>query len=281
LRLNDASFSYEMETSAALGFGFRCGFLGLLHLEIIRERLEREFNIDLITTAPSVIYKLNMRDGTQIMMHNPADMPDTTLILNMEEPWIEAQVLVPDEYLGAVLKLCEDRRGRQKTLTYAGTRAMVIYDLPLNEVVFDFYDRLKSVSSGYASFDYKMIDYKEADLVKMSILVNAEPVDALSMIVHRGRSEQRGRAMCEKLKDLIPKHMFNIPVQAAIGGKIIARETITAMRKDVTAKCYGGDISRKRKLLDKQKEGKKKMRQFGKVDIPQEAFIAALKMDEN
>jgi len=281
LRLNDASFSYEMETSAALGFGFRCGFLGLLHLEIIRERLEREFNIDLITTAPSVIYILNMRDGTKIHMHNPADMPDTTLILNMEEPWIEAQILVPDEYLGAVLKLCEDRRGRQKTLTYAGSRAMVIYELPLNEVVFDFYDRLKSVSSGYASFDYKMIDYQEADLVKMTILVNAEPVDALSMIVHRGRSEQRGRAMCEKLKDLIPKHMFNIPIQAAIGGKIIARETITAMRKDVTAKCYGGDISRKRKLLDKQKEGKKKMRQFGKVDIPQEAFIAALKMDEN
>jgi GTP-binding protein LepA len=281
LRLNDASFSYEMETSAALGFGFRCGFLGLLHLEIIRERLEREFNIDLITTAPSVIYKLNMRDGTQIMMHNPADMPDVTLILNMEEPWIEAQVLVPDEYLGAVLKLCEDRRGRQKQLTYAGTRAMVVYDLPLNEVVFDFYDRLKSVSSGYASFDYKMIDYQEADLVKMSVLVNAEPVDALSMIVHRSRAEQRGRGMCEKLKELIPKHMFNIPIQAAIGGKIVARETISAMRKDVTAKCYGGDISRKRKLLDKQKEGKKKMRQFGRVDIPQEAFIAALKMDEN
>jgi GTP-binding protein LepA len=281
LRLNDASFSYEMETSAALGFGFRCGFLGLLHLEIIRERLEREFNIDLITTAPSVIYKLNMRDGTQIMMHNPADMPDTTLILNMEEPWIEAQILVPDDYLGAVLKLCEDRRGRQKQLTYAGSRAMVVYDLPLNEVVFDFYDRLKSVSSGYASFDYKMIDYQEADLVKMSVLVNAEPVDALSMIVHRSRAEQRGRGMCEKLKELIPKHMFNIPIQAAIGGKIVARETISAMRKDVTAKCYGGDISRKRKLLDKQKEGKKKMRQFGRVDIPQEAFIAALKMDEN
>jgi GTP-binding protein LepA len=281
LRLNDASFSYEMETSAALGFGFRCGFLGLLHLEIIRERLEREFNIDLITTAPSVIYKLNMRDGTQIMMHNPADMPDTTLILNMEEPWIEAQILVPDDYLGAVLKLCEDRRGRQKQLTYAGSRAMVVYDLPLNEVVFDFYDRLKSVSSGYASFDYKMIDYQEADLVKMSVLVNAEPVDALSMIVHRSRAEQRGRGMCEKLKELIPKHMFNIPIQAAIGGKIVARETISAMRKDVTAKCYGGDISRKRKLLDKQKEGKKKMRQFGRVDIPQEAFIAALKMDDD
>ncbi|HEY4994849.1 MAG TPA: translation elongation factor 4, partial [Aestuariivirga sp.] len=281
LRLNDASFSYEMETSAALGFGFRCGFLGLLHLEIIRERIEREFNVDLITTAPSVIYKLNMRDGTQIMMHNPADMPDVTLILNMEEPWIEAQILVPDEYLGSVLKLCEDRRGRQKTLTYAGARAMVVYELPLNEVVFDFYDRLKSVSSGYASFDYKMIDYKEADLVKMTVLVNAEPVDALSMIVHRSRAEARGRGMCEKLKDLIPRHMFQVPIQAAIGGKIVARETISAMRKDVTAKCYGGDISRKRKLLDKQKEGKKKMRQFGKVEIPQEAFIAALKMDEN
>ena len=281
LRLNDASFSYEMETSAALGFGFRCGFLGLLHLEIIRERIEREFNVDLITTAPSVIYKLNMRDGTQIMMHNPADMPDVTLILNMEEPWIEAQILVPDEYLGSVLKLCEDRRGRQKTLTYAGARAMVVYELPLNEVVFDFYDRLKSVSSGYASFDYKMIDYKEADLVKMTVLVNAEPVDALSMIVHRSRAEARGRGMCEKLKDLIPRHMFQVPIQAAIGGKIVARETISAMRKDVTAKCYGGDISRKRKLLDKQKEGKKKMRQFGKVDIPQEAFIAALKMDGN
>jgi len=281
LRLNDASFSYEMETSAALGFGFRCGFLGLLHLEIIRERIEREFNVDLITTAPSVIYKLNMRDGTQIMMHNPADMPDVTLILNMEEPWIEAQILVPDEYLGSVLKLCEDRRGRQKTLTYAGARAMVVYELPLNEVVFDFYDRLKSVSSGYASFDYKMIDYKEADLVKMTVLVNAEPVDALSMIVHRSRAEARGRGMCEKLKDLIPRHMFQVPIQAAIGGKIVARETISAMRKDVTAKCYGGDISRKRKLLDKQKEGKKKMRQFGKVEIPQEAFIAALKMDGN
>jgi GTP-binding protein LepA len=281
LRLNDASFSYEMETSAALGFGFRCGFLGLLHLEIIRERIEREFNVDLITTAPSVIYKLNMREGSQIMMHNPADMPDVTLILNMEEPWIEAQILVPDEYLGSVLKLCEDRRGRQKTLTYAGSRAMVVYELPLNEVVFDFYDRLKSVSSGYASFDYKMIDYKEADLVKMTILVNAEPVDALSMIVHRSRAEARGRGMCEKLKDLIPRHMFQVPIQAAIGGKIVARETISAMRKDVTAKCYGGDISRKRKLLDKQKEGKKKMRQFGKVEIPQEAFIAALKMDGN
>jgi GTP-binding protein LepA len=281
LRLNDASFSYEMETSAALGFGFRCGFLGLLHLEIITERLEREFNMSLITTAPSVIYHVIMRDGTKIDMHNPADMPDPTRILHMEEPWISATILVPDEYLGAVLKLCQDRRGRQKQLTYAGTRAMVIYELPLNEVVFDFYDRLKSVSRGYASFDYKMIEYEENDLVKLSILVNSEQVDALSMIVHRTRSEQRGRVMCEKLKDLIPPHLFQIPVQAAIGGKVIARETIKAMRKDVIAKCYGGDISRKRKLLDKQKAGKKKMREFGKVEIPQEAFIAALKMDEN
>ena len=281
LRLNDASFTYEMETSAALGFGFRCGFLGLLHLEIIRERIEREFNVEIITTAPSVIYKINLRDGTHVDMHNPADMPDVSLILNMEEPWIEATIFVPDEYLGSVLKLCTDRRGRQKQLTYAGSRAMVVYELPLNEVVFDFYDRLKSVSKGYASFDYKMTDYAQADLVKLSILVNEEPVDALSMVVHRTRAEQRGRAMCEKLKDLIPNHMFKIPIQAAIGGKVIARETISALRKDVTAKCYGGDISRKRKLLDKQKEGKKKMRQFGKVDIPQEAFIAALKMDEN
>ena len=281
LRLNDASFSYEMETSAALGFGFRCGFLGLLHLEIIRERIEREFNVDIITTAPSVIYQINMRDGTQLKLHNPADLPDVTLIESMEEPWIEASILVPDEYLGSVLKLCEDRRGRQKQLTYAGSRAMVVYDLPLNEVVFDFYDRLKSVSRGYASFDYKMTEYAKSDLVKMTLLVNAEPVDALSMIVHRGRAEARGRGMCEKLKDLIPRHMFQIPIQAAIGGKIVARETLSAMRKDVTAKCYGGDISRKRKLLDKQKEGKKKMRQFGKVEIPQEAFIAALKMDDN
>jgi GTP-binding protein LepA len=281
LRLNDASFSFEMETSAALGFGFRCGFLGLLHLEITRERIEREFNVDIITTAPSVIYKVNMRDGSHIDMHNPADMPDVSLILSMEEPWIEATILVPDEYLGSILKLCEDRRGRQKQLTYAGSRAMVVYELPLNEVVFDFYDRLKSVSKGYASFDYKMTDYAEADLVKLSILVNEEPVDALSMVVHRTRAEQRGRVMCEKLKDLIPRHMFKIPIQASIGGKVVARETLSAMRKDVTAKCYGGDISRKRKLLDKQKEGKKKMRQFGKVEIPQEAFIAALKMDEN
>jgi GTP-binding protein LepA len=281
LRLNDASFSFEMETSAALGFGFRCGFLGLLHLEITRERIEREFNVDIITTAPSVIYKVNMRDGSHIDMHNPADMPDVSMIMSMEEPWIEATILVPDEYLGSILKLCEDRRGRQKQLTYAGSRAMVVYDLPLNEVVFDFYDRLKSVSKGYASFDYKMTDYIEADLVKLSILVNEEPVDALSMVVHRTRAEQRGRVMCEKLKDLIPRHMFKIPIQASIGGKVVARETLSAMRKDVTAKCYGGDISRKRKLLDKQKEGKKKMRQFGKVEIPQEAFIAALKMDEN
>ena len=281
LRLNDASFSYDMETSAALGFGFRCGFLGLLHLEIIRERIEREFNVDIITTAPSVIYKVNLRDGSKIELHNPVDLPDQTLILSIEEPWIEATILVPDEYLGSILKLCEDRRGRQKQLTYAGSRAMVVYDLPLNEVVFDFYDRLKSVSRGYASFDYKLVGYEEGDLVRLAILVNTEPVDALAMIVHKARAEQRGRVMCEKLKELIPRHMFQIPIQAAIGGKIVARETLSAMRKDVTAKCYGGDISRKRKLLDKQKEGKKKMRQFGKVEIPQEAFISALKMDEN
>jgi len=279
LRLNDASFSYEMETSAALGFGFRCGFLGLLHLEIIQERLEREFNLDLIATAPSVIYKMNLRDGSQIEIHNPVDMPDVMKILSIEEPWIEATILTPDDYLGAVLKLCQDRRGNQKELTYVGSRAMVKYDLPLNEVVFDFYDRLKSVSKGYASFDYNLTDYKEADLVKMSILVNDEPVDALSMLVHRTRAETRGRGMVEKLKELIPPHMFQVPIQAAIGGKIIARETVRALRKDVTAKCYGGDATRKRKLLDKQKKGKKKMRQFGKVDIPQEAFIAALKVD--
>jgi GTP-binding protein LepA len=279
LHLNDASFTYETESSAALGFGFRCGFLGLLHLEIVRERLEREFNLDLIATAPSVIYRIHMTDGTVTELHNPADMPDPVRVAFIEEPWIRATIFVPDEHLGAVLKLCEDRRGRQVELTYAGSRAMVIYNLPLNEVVFDFYDRLKSVSRGYASFDYHIESYEEGDLVKMSILVNAEPVDALSMMVHRTRAESRGRAMCEKLKDLIPRHMFQIPVQAAIGGKVIARETIKALRKDVTAKCYGGDISRKRKLLDKQKEGKKKMRQFGKVDIPQEAFIAALKMD--
>ena len=280
LRLNDASFDYEMETSAALGFGFRCGFLGLLHLEIIRERVEREFDIDLITTAPSVVYHLHMNDGSVMQLHNPADMPDVVKVDHIDEPWIDASILVPDEYLGAVLRLCEDRRGRQRNLSYAGARAMLEYALPLNEVVFDFYDRLKSATRGYASFDYQLSDYKTGDLVKMAILVNAEPVDALSTIVHRERAEMRGRAMCERLKDLIPRHLFKIPIQAALGGKIIARETIAALRKDVTAKCYGGDVSRKRKLLDKQKEGKKKMRQFGKVDIPQDAFISALKMDD-
>jgi len=280
LRLNDASFSFEMETSAALGFGFRCGFLGLLHLEIIQERLEREFNLDLIATAPSVIYQMTLTDGSKIEIHNPVDMPDAVKITEIREPWIEATVLTPDEYLGAVIKLCQDRRGVQKELTYVGTRALVKYDLPLNEVVFDFYDRLKSVSKGYASFDYHLTDYKPADLVKLQILVNAEPVDALAMLVHRSRAELRGRAMVEKLKELIPPHMFQIPLQAAIGGKIIARETVRALRKDVLAKCYGGDVTRKRKLLEKQKEGKKRMRQFGKVDIPQEAFIAALKIDE-
>jgi GTP-binding protein LepA len=279
LSLNDASFSSEMETSAALGFGFRCGFLGLLHLEVIRDRIEREYNIDLITTAPSVIYNVYMRDGEMIELHNPADMPDLSKVEHLEEPRIKATILVPDEYLGDVLKLCQDRRGIQQDLTYAGSRAMVVYDLPLNEVVFDFYDRLKSVTKGYASFDYHMTGYRQDSLVKMSILVNDEPVDALSIMVHRDRAETRGRAMCEKLKDLIPRHMFKIPIQAAIGGKVIARETLAALRKDVTAKCYGGDATRKRKLLDKQKAGKKKMRQFGKVDIPQEAFISALKMD--
>ncbi|MBI1219759.1 MAG: elongation factor 4 [Rhodobacteraceae bacterium] len=279
LALNDASFSYEMETSAALGFGFRCGFLGLLHLEVIRDRLEREYDIDLITTAPSVVYHLHMRDGTMTELHNPADMPDLTYIDHIEEPRIKATILVPDEYLGDVLKLCQDRRGIQLDLSYAGSRAMVVYDLPLNEVVFDFYDRLKSVTKGYASFDYAITGYREDFLVKMSILVNDEPVDALSMLVHRDRAEGRGRAMVEKLKELIPRHMFKIPIQAAIGGRVIARETLSAMRKDVTAKCYGGDATRKRKLLDKQKAGKKKMRQFGKVEIPQEAFINALKMD--
>jgi len=281
LHLNDASFTYEMESSAALGFGFRCGFLGLLHLEIVRERLEREFNLDLIATAPSVIYHIHLRDGTMKELHNPADMPDVMKIERIDEPWIKATIFVPDDYLGAVLKLCEDRRGRQVELTYAGSRAMVVYKLPLNEVVFDFYDRLKSVSRGYASFDYHIEGYEEGDLVKMSILVNGDSVDALSMVVNRQRAEGRGRAMCEKLKELIPRHMFVIPIQAAIGGKIIARETLSALRKDVTAKCYGGDITRKRKLLDKQKEGKKRMRQFGKVEIPQEAFIAALKMDQD
>ena len=279
LRLNDASFTFEMETSAALGFGFRCGFLGLLHLEIIQERLTREFNLDLIATAPSVIYKITLTNGEVMELHNPADMPDVVRIDSIAEPWIKATIFTPDEYLGAVIKLCQDRRGEQKELSYVGARAMVIYDLPLNEVVFDFYDRLKSISKGYASFDYQIQDYRVGDLVKMSILVNAEPVDALSMLVHRGRADMRGRGMVEKMKELIPPHLFVIPIQAAIGGKIIARETVRALRKDVTAKCYGGDASRKRKLLDKQKEGKKKMRQFGKVEIPQEAFIAALKMD--
>jgi GTP-binding protein LepA len=279
LRLNDASFTYEMETSAALGFGFRCGFLGLLHLEIIQERLAREFDLDLIATAPSVVYKLTLLDGSVIDLHNPADMPDPMKITAIAEPWIKATIFTPDEYLGGVIKLCQDRRGVQRELSYVGTRAMVVYDLPLNEVVFDFYDRLKSISKGYASFDYQIEDYREGDLVKMNVLVNAEPVDALSMLVHRTRADARGRGMVEKMKELIPPHMFQIPIQAAIGGKIIARETVRALRKDVTAKCYGGDASRKRKLLDKQKEGKKRMRQFGKVEIPQEAFIAALKMD--
>ena len=279
LALNDASFSSEMETSAALGFGFRCGFLGLLHLEVIRDRLEREYDIDLITTAPSVVYHVYARDGSMTELHNPADMPDPATIDHLEEPRIKATILVPDEYLGDVLKLCQDRRGIQMDLTYAGPRAMVVYDLPLNEVVFDFYDRLKSVTKGYASFDYQMIGYRQDFLVKMQVLVNDEPVDALSMMVHRDRAEARGRAMCEKLKELIPRHMFKIPIQAAIGGRVIARETLSAMRKDVTAKCYGGDATRKKKLLEKQKAGKKKMRQFGKVEIPQSAFISALKMD--
>ncbi len=279
LRLNDASFSFEMESSAALGFGFRCGFLGLLHLEIVQERLEREFNLDLIATAPSVVYEIALRDGTAVDLHNPADMPDVMKIEEIREPWIQAKILTPDEYLGGILKLCQDRRGVQTDLSYVGSRAMLTYELPLNEVVFDFYDRLKSISKGYASFDYHITEYQAGDLVKMQVLVNAEPVDALSMLVHRDRAESRGRAMVDKLKDLIPQHMFQIPIQAAIGGKIIARETIRALRKDVTAKCYGGDVSRKRKLLEKQKAGKKKMRQFGKVEIPQAAFIAALKMD--
>jgi GTP-binding protein LepA len=281
LRLNDASFSFEMETSAALGFGFRCGFLGLLHLEIIQERLTREYDLDLITTAPSVVYQIELsHDGGQLDLHNPADMPDPNKIASIAEPWIEATIYVPDEYLGSILKLCQDRRGIQKNLTYVGGRAQATYELPLNEVVFDFYDRLKSLSKGYASFDYHQIGYREGDLVKMSILVNEEPVDALSMIVHRGTAETRGRGMCERLKELIPRHLFKIPIQAAIGGKVIARETISAMRKDVTAKCYGGDATRKRKLLDKQKKGKAKMREYGSVSIPQEAFIAALRMGD-
>ncbi|PWE32028.1 elongation factor 4 [Maritimibacter sp. 55A14] len=279
LALNDASFSYEMESSAALGFGFRCGFLGLLHLEVIRDRLEREWGIDLITTAPSVVYNVYLKSGEMIELHNPADMPDLTYVDHIEEPRITATILVPDEFLGDVLKLCHDRRGIQKDLTYAGSRAMVVYDLPLNEVVFDFYDRLKSITRGYASFDYQIDSYRADNLVKMQILVNDEPVDALSIMVHRDRAESRGRAMCEKLKELIPRHMFKIPIQAAIGGKVIARETLAALRKDVTAKCYGGDVTRKKKLLEKQKAGKKKMRQFGKVEIPQAAFISALKMD--
>jgi GTP-binding protein LepA len=286
LRLNDASFSFEMETSAALGFGFRCGFLGLLHLEIIQERLTREYDLDLITTAPSVVYKLKLtrsKEGgpTEMELHNPADMPDPNRIDEIEEPWIEAVIYVPDDYLGAILKLCQDRRGIQKNLTYVGGRAQITYELPLNEVVFDFYDRLKSISRGYASFDYHQIGHRAGDLVKMSILVNNEPVDALSMIVHRGSAESRGRGMCERLKDLIPRHMFKIPIQAAIGGKVIARETIAALRKDVTAKCYGGDATRKKKLLEKQKEGKKRMREYGNVNIPQEAFIAALRMGDD
>jgi GTP-binding protein LepA len=281
LRLNDASFQYQAETSAALGFGFRCGFLGLLHLEIIQERLEREFNLDLITTAPSVIYKINMTDGSTIELHNPADMPDQVKIDSIEEPWIKATILVPDEYLGAILSLCQERRGIQETLTYAGNRAMVVYKLPLNEVVYDFYDRLKSISRGYASFDYAVEDYQEGELVKLTILVNDEPVDALSIIVHRGSAEPRGRALCARLKELIPRQLFKIAIQAAIGGKIVARETVSPMRKDVLAKCYGGDISRKRKLLEKQKAGKKRMRQVGNVEIPQAAFIAALKIDSD
>ncbi len=280
LRLNDASFTFEMETSAALGQGFRCGFLGLLHLEIVQERLTREYDLDLITTAPSVVYRIVMNDGSELFLHNPADMPDVVKIREIEEPWIEATIYCPDEYLGGILKLCQDRRGEQKNLTYVGDRAQVVYDLPLNEVVFDFYDRLKSISRGYASFDYHQIGLRTGQLVKMNIMVNGDPVDALSMIVHRDAAEARGRHMCERLKDLIPRHLFKIPIQAAIGGKVIARETISAMRKDVTAKCYGGDISRKKKLLDKQKKGKAKMREYGNVSIPQEAFIAALKMGD-
>jgi GTP-binding protein LepA len=280
LRLNDASFEYEPETSAALGFGFRCGFLGLLHLEIIQERLEREFDLDLITTAPSVVYRIHLTNGDEMTLHNPVDMPDPVRIDHIEEPWIKATILVPDEFLGSVLALCEERRGVQMDLTYAGTRAMVVYRLPLNEVVYDFYDRLKSVSRGYASFDYLMDGYREGDLVLMNILVNSEPVDALAVIVNRSQAERRGRMLCERLKDLIPRQLFQIAIQAALGGRVIARETVKPLRKDVLAKCYGGDISRKRKLLDKQKEGKKRMRQFGKVEIPQSAFLAALKMGD-
>lgn len=280
LRLNDASFSYEVESSSALGMGFRCGFLGLLHLEIIQERLEREYDCDLITTAPSVVYEMTMTNGEEVTLHNPSDYPDPVKIAELREPWIRATIMVPDEFLGNVLSLCTEKRGVQEDLTYVGSRAMAVYRLPLNEVVFDFYDRLKSCSKGYASFDYEIASYQEADLVKLSILVNAEPVDALAMLVHRSQADFRGRALCAKLKELIPRHMFKIPIQAAIGGKVIARETISAMRKDVTAKCYGGDASRKRKLLDKQKKGKKKMRSIGNVDVPQSAFIAALKMSD-
>ncbi|MDY0241073.1 MAG: translation elongation factor 4 [Rhodospirillaceae bacterium] len=281
LRLNDASFEYEAETSAALGFGFRCGFLGLLHLEIIQERLEREFNLDLITTAPSVVYRIHMTSGEEVLLHNPSDMPEQTKIEKIEEPWIKATIMVPDTYLGPILQLCTERRGIQLDLTYAGNRAMVVYQLPLNEIVFDFYDRLKSISRGYASFDYEISDYRESDLVKVGILVNAEPVDALAFIAHRSQAEARGRSICTRLKDLIPRQMFQIAIQAAIGGRVVARETISALRKDVLAKCYGGDVSRKRKLLEKQKEGKKRMRQFGRVEIPQSAFLAALKMGDD
>lgn len=281
LKLNDASIDYQNENSAALGLGFRCGFLGLLHMEIIQERLGREFDLDLITTAPSVAYKLNLTNGTQIMLHNPADMPEVTTITSIEEPWVKATILVPDTYLGAVLKLCNERRGEQEELTYVGNRAMVVYKIPLNEIVFDFYDRLKSITSGYASFDYEIIGYAASDLVKVQILINEEPVDALAFLCHRQEAESRGRQICERLKDLIPRHLFKIPIQAAIGGRVVARETISALRKDVTAKCYGGDVTRKRKLLDKQKKGKLRMRQFGKVEVPQSAFIEALRIGDN
>ncbi len=280
LKLNDASIDYQNENSAALGLGFRCGFLGLLHMEIIQERLGREFDLDLITTAPSVAYKINLSNGNQITLHNPADMPDPSTIASIEEPWVKATILVPDEYLGAVLKLCTERRGEQEDLTYVGTRAMVVYKIPLNEIVFDFYDRLKSITSGYASFDYELIGYHPSDLVKVQILINEEPVDALAFLCHRTEAEARGRQICERLKDLIPRHLFKIPIQAAIGGRVVARETISALRKDVTAKCYGGDITRKRKLLDKQKKGKLRMRQFGKVEVPQSAFIEALRIGD-
>ena len=281
LKLNDASIDYQNENSAALGLGFRCGFLGLLHMEIIQERLSREFDLDLITTAPSVAYKIHLTDGSVITLHNPADMPDITKISSIEEPMVRATILVPDEYLGSVLKLCTERRGEQEDLTYAGTRAMVVYKIPLNEIVFDFYDRLKSITSGYASFDYELVGYETSDLVKVQILINEEAVDALAFLCHRSEAESRGRQICERLKDLIPRHLFKIPIQAAIGGKVVARETISALRKDVTAKCYGGDVTRKRKLLDKQKKGKLRMRQFGKVEVPQSAFIEALRIGDN